>query len=109
MSIVPDRPELATKLPLERIDELCQKHGVSELSVSGVDREERPGADDETLFLVMFKDDDFGPWGSKLDELENDLSGVMHRKVHVASRRGIEQSSNAIRKAQVFGSAKRIL
>ena len=109
MSIAHDHPELATKLPLERIDEICQKHGVSELSVSGVDREERPGAEDETLFLVMFKDDDFGPWGSKLDELENDLSGVMHRKVHVASRRGIEQSSNAIRKAQVFGSAKRIL
>jgi hypothetical protein len=34
---------------------------------------------------------------------------VMHRKVHVASRRGIDQSSNPIRRAQVFGSAKRIV
>ena len=41
----------------------------------------------------MFQNDDFGPWGCKLDQLENDLSGVMHEKVHVASRRGIEQSS----------------
>jgi len=109
MSTAHDHPELATKLPLERIYELCQKHGVSELSVCGVDCEERPAADDETLFLVTFKDDDFGPWGSKLDELENDLSGVMHRKVHVTSRRGIEQSSNAVRRVQVLGSAKRIL
>jgi len=109
MSIGHDHPELAAKLPLERIDELCRRYGISELSVCGVDREEHPGAGDEILFLVMFQDDDFGPWGSKLDELENDLSGVMHRKVHVASRRGIEQSSNPMRKAEIFGSAKRIL
>jgi hypothetical protein len=109
MSIGHDHSELATKLPLERIYELCRRHGVSELSVCGLDREEQPGAVEEILFLVMFQDDDFGPWGSKLDEFENDLSGVMHRKVHVASRRGIEQSSNPVRKAQVFGSAKRIV
>ena len=79
------------------------------VSVSGIDREECPDVENEILFLVMFKDDDFGPWGSKLDELENDLSGLLHRKVHVASRRGIEQSSNAVRRVQVLGSAKRIL
>src|SRR5207245_10908708 len=108
-SIGHDHPELATKLPLERIYELCQRYGVSELSVCGVDREEQPEIGDEVLFLVMFQHDDFGPWGSKLDELENDLSGVMHRKVHGASRRGIEQSSNLLSKAQIFGSAKKIL
>ncbi|MGP0065754.1 MAG: hypothetical protein ACLQGP_19390 [Isosphaeraceae bacterium] len=109
MSIGHDHPELAMHLPLERIHELSRRYGVSELSVCGLDRQESPGADDEILFLVMFEGDDYGPWGSKLDDLENDLSGVMHRKVHVASRRGLEQSANQIRKAQVFGSAKRIL
>ncbi len=109
MSIGHDHPELATKLPMERIQELGQRYGVSELSVCGFDPEGPPGADDEILFLVMFLGDDYGPWGYKLDELKNDLSGVMHRKVHVASRRGVEQSANDIRKAQIFGSAKRIL
>lgn len=109
MSIGHNDPKLATRLPLERIYELCRRYGVSELSVCGWDLEEQPGAGEEILFLVMFQDDDFGPWGSKLDEFENDLSGVMHRKVHVASRRGVEQSANPIRKAQIFGSAKRIV
>ena len=108
MSIAHDRPELATKLPLERIDELCRKYGVSELSVCGVDREEGPGADDEILFLVMFKDNDFGPWGCKVDELENDLSGVMHRKVHVASRRGVEHSALPSEKNRILGTARLI-
>ncbi len=57
----------------------------------------------------MFKDGDLGPWGSQLDEFENDLSGLMHRQVHVASRRGFEQSSNTVRKLQLLGSAQRIL
>jgi predicted nucleotidyltransferase len=109
MSMSQDHLGLKTKLPLERIHELCRGYGVSELSVCSVDGDEQSESSDEILFLVMFHDDDFGPWGSKLDELENDLSGVMHRKVHVASRRGIEQSSDPLRKARIFGSATRIL
>jgi hypothetical protein len=110
MSVGNDKTELATKLPLDRIAEICRRHGVSELSVYGlggqgegnVDREEEP------LFLVKFHDDDFGPWGSKFDDLENDLSGVMHYKVHVASRRGIEQSSPPPRRDRILGSAQRV-
>jgi uncharacterized protein len=109
MSIGHDHPELDKTLPHERILELCRRYGVSELSVFGAYGEEDLGVDDEVLFLVMFQNDDFGPWGSKLDDLENDLSGVLHRKVHVASRRGIERSANPIRKAQILGSAKKIL
>ncbi len=109
MSIGHDHPEVGRTLPYERILELCRRYGVSELSVCGADGDEDLGVDHEVLFLVMFQNDDFGPWGSKLDELENDLSGVLHRKVHVASRRGVEQSANPIRKAQILGSAKKIL
>ena len=52
----------------------------------------------------MFKDDDFGPWGSKLDEFENDLSGLMHRQVHVVSRRGFRAELEFRDKAQLLGS-----
>jgi predicted nucleotidyltransferase len=110
MSIGNDKTELATKLPLDRIAEICRQYGVSELSVYGLagDGEGGPQREEEILFLVTFHNDDFGPWGSKLDEIENDLSGVMHRKAHVASRRGIEQSSPPPRRDRILSSAQRI-
>ena len=109
MSVGHPNPELAAKLPLDRIAEICQRHGVSELSVYGLGQEEGIEPEEELLFLVMFLNDDFGPWGANLDLVENDLSGVMHRKVHVASRRGIEQSSNAARRALILGKATKIV
>jgi predicted nucleotidyltransferase len=101
-------PALAARLPLERIAELCQRYGVSELSVYGLGSEGDAKRAEEALFLVMFHNDDFGPWGCKLDQLENDLSGVMHEKVHVASRRGIEQSCPPPRRDDILANAKLI-
>ena len=100
--------DLATKLPLDRIAEICNRFGVSELSVFGLGGEADAQSEDEVLFLVDFHNDDLGPWGSKLDAVENDLSGVMHYKVHVASRRGIEQSSSPLRRDRILGSAHRV-
>ena len=110
MSIGNEKKDLATKLPLDRIADICRQHGVSELSVYGTGGEGEGDSqrDDEILFLVTFLNDDFGPWGSKLDEIENDLSGVMHTKTHVASRRGIERSSPQPRRDRILGSAKRV-
>jgi hypothetical protein len=108
MSIGYVNPELARRLPLERIAEICRRYGVSELSVCGLAGESDMRGEEEVVFLVTFHNDDSGPWGSKLDELENDVSGVMHRAVHVASRRGIEQSSLAPRRDLILGSAQRV-
>ena len=104
MSIGQVNPELATRLPLERIAEICQRYGVSELSVYGPILDGDVQDDVDVQFLVMFLDDDFGPWGSKLDLVENDLSGALHRKVHVASRRGIQQSSLSPWREQILGT-----
>ena len=93
MSIGHIDSELATRVPLDRIGEACRRWGVSQLWVHGPILEKDPGPDDEIEFLVMFLRNDFGPWGGKLDSLENDLSGVMHRKVRVHSRRGVEHSA----------------
>jgi uncharacterized protein len=108
MSIGHVNQELATKLPLDRIAEFCQRYGVSALSVCGLKNEGDAGLDEDALFLVEFHNDDFGPWGSKLDAVENDLSGVLHRAVSVASRRGIEQSCPPPRRDVILGSAQRI-
>jgi uncharacterized protein len=108
MSIGHVNPELATRLPLERIAEICQRYGVSELSVYGLGTEDDAKRAEDAPFLVMFHNDDFGAWGCKLDQLENDLSGVMHEKVHVASRQGIEQSSPPPRRDHILTTAQRI-
>ena len=44
--------------------------------------------------------------GSKLDLLENDLSGALHRKVSVASRRGVEQSTPSPRREQILDTRR---
>lgn len=105
MSIGQVNPELAKRLPLDRITEICQRYGVSEFSVYGLGGEADVECEEEVLFLVTFHNDDSRPWGSKLDELENDLSVVMHESVHVASRRGVEPSSLPQRRDRILGSA----
>jgi predicted nucleotidyltransferase len=95
-------PELATRLPLERIGEICQRYGISELSVYGLNLEGDVHHYAEELFLVEFLNNDFGPWGCKLDQVENDLSGALHRKVHVASREGVRQSTPSPRREEIL-------
>src|SRR5262249_22258168 len=108
VSISPSDPDLASRLPLDRIHEICQRHGVSQLSVTGTILEGDARRDDELLFLVVFQNDDPGPWGCKLDLLENDLSGALHRKIRVASRRGIEHSTPSPWREQTLAAARLI-
>jgi hypothetical protein len=61
MSIGHVNPALAGRLPLERIAEICQRYGVSELSVYGLGPEGDAKRAEEPLFLVMFDNNDFGP------------------------------------------------
>jgi predicted nucleotidyltransferase len=99
---------LAGRLPLERIAEACGRFGVSQLWVHGPILERDPRPDEEVEFLVEFLNNDAGPWGSKLDLLENDLSGLMHRKVRVSSRGGIQDSTPSPWREQILNSARLI-
>ena len=54
MTIGHVNPELAMKLPLDRIAEICQRYGVLEREVHGLGSETDGGPDEETLFLVTF-------------------------------------------------------
>ena len=99
---------LARRLPLERIGETCRRLGVSQLWVHGPILEHDPDPAEEIRFLVEFINNDAGPWGSKLDLLEDDLSGVMHRKVRVSSRGGIRDSTPSPWREQILNSARLI-
>ena len=100
--------DLAVRLSLDSIAVACRTHGVSKLWVYGPILERSPTSDDEIRFLVDFLNDDFGPWGSKLDLLENDLSGSLHRKVFVASRGGIVDSTPSPFREEILNSARLI-
>ena len=108
MSVGASQTELATRLPLDRIAEACRRYGVSQLWVHGpvLERDQSPTADAE--FVVEFLDNDFGPWGSKLDLLENDISGLMHRKIRVVSRGGVRDSTPSPWREQILSSARLI-
>jgi predicted nucleotidyltransferase len=108
MSIGHIDSELATRVPLDRIGEACRRFGVSQLWVHGPILERDPGPTGEVEFLVEFLNNDAGPWGSKLDLLENDLSGVLHRKVRVSSRGGIQDSTPSPWREQILNSARLI-
>ncbi len=96
---------LAGRIPLEPIVEACRRVGVSHLWVYGPILAHEPAHSEEVTFLVEFLNNDFGPWGSKLDLLENDLSGVMHRKVRVDTRGGIRDSTRSAWREQILDSA----
>src|SRR5258708_668609 len=97
---------LALRLPLDRIADACRRHGVSHLCVHGPILDHDPSDEEEIEFLVEFLNNDYGPWGSKLGLLENDLSGPMHRKVKVAPRGGVRDSTPSPWRELILDSAR---
>jgi hypothetical protein len=93
-------------LPMGPIAELCRRYGVEELSVFGsVLRDDfRPVSDVD--FLVVFRNNDAGPWMSKFTELEEELAAVLGHKVDLVDKLGIQQSRNWIRRDAILNSAK---
>jgi len=73
-------------LPMEQITELCQKYGVKKLSVFGSVLREDFHQDSDIDFLVIFENDDYGPWMSKLTNLAEELSQLLGRKVDLVPK-----------------------
>jgi len=94
------------ELPAGIIDDVCRKHGVEELSLFGSVLREDFGPDSDLDFLVVFKDNDAGPWMSKFMDLEEELSQALGRRVDVVDKRGVEQSENYIRRRHILSSAR---
>jgi uncharacterized protein len=73
-------------LPAGPITELCERYGVRELSVFGSLLRDDFGPDSDIDFLVVFDDDDYGPWMGKLTGLEAELSDLLGRTVDVVPK-----------------------
>lgn len=108
MSRISPIPEAKVELPYGAIEELCRKYGVQELSVFGSVLRDDFRADSDVDFLVVFRDNDAGPWLGKFTDLEDELGQLLHRRIDVIDKRGVEQSENYIRRRNILRSARTI-
>jgi len=93
---------------LQAITRLCQEYEVEELSVFGSSVRDDFGPDSDVDFVVVFKDDDYGPFLSKLMDFEEALSAAIGRPVDLVTRRSVEQSDNYIRREHILSSLRTV-
>ncbi|HZW32700.1 MAG TPA: nucleotidyltransferase domain-containing protein [Isosphaeraceae bacterium] len=73
-------------LPMEAIAALCERYHVEELSVFGSVLRDDFGPESDVDFLVVFKDDDHGPWMGKLTGPETELSDLLGRRIDLVPK-----------------------
>ena len=73
-------------LPTDQIAEICERYGVRELAVFGSLLRDDFTPDSDIDFLVVFDNDDYGPWMGKLSGLEAELSERLGRPVDVVPK-----------------------
>jgi len=74
-------------VPTDAIARLCRRYQVAELALFGSALSDGFRPDSDVDFLVVFKNDDYGPWMSKLTDLEQELSALVGRKVDLVPKR----------------------
>ena len=94
-------------IPIERarVEAFCRKWKITELALFGSVLRDDFRADSDVDVLVSFAPD--ADW-SLLDHMamEEDLAGILGRKVDLVSRRAVERSANRIRRQAILGSAE---
>jgi predicted nucleotidyltransferase len=93
-------------LPHDRIAELCRQYRVVELSVFGSLLREDFGSESDIDFLVVFQDNEYGPWMGQLQRMEEDLSAMLGRAVELVPKESVVQSKNWIRRKHILDSAQ---
>ena len=74
----------------EQIAGLCRKYGVEELSVFGSILRDDFAPDSDVDFLVVFRNNDYGPWMGKLTDMEIDLSKLLNRRVDLVPKKSLK-------------------
>lgn len=91
------------ELPKEKIEEFCRKWKIAELGLFGSVLREDFYPDSDVDVLVSF--DPNARW-SLLDlvEMQNELEGILGRRVDLVERSAIERSENYIRRRHILNS-----
>jgi predicted nucleotidyltransferase len=99
---------VATALPMDKIEAFCRKWGVVELWLFGsVLRDGDFSADSDVDVMARFVT---GQPKSLIDLIcaENELSDLLERPVDLVLREDIERSDNWIRREEILDTARRI-
>ncbi len=94
------------ELPTEAIAALCRKHGVRELSVFGSVLTDDFGESSDIDLLVEFLDGDAGPWMTRFQAFEDDLTVLFGRKIDLISRKSVERNPNWLIRNAILESAR---
>ncbi len=92
-------------IPTERLAEFCRRWKIAELRIFGSALREDFRPDSDLDLLVRFAPE--ADW-SLLDHvaMEEELSGIVARKVDLVSERAVERNSNWIRRKAILESAE---
>lgn len=93
-------------LPADSIARICEQYGVRELSVFGSVLRDDFTPESDIDFLVAFRDDDPGPWMTRLIRMEDDLRALLGRDVDLVPKDSILNSENWIRREHILGTAQ---
>jgi predicted nucleotidyltransferase len=78
---------------------------VAELSVFGSILRDDFGPASDIDFLVVFRDNDYGPWMGKLQRMEQDLGRLLGREVELVPKESVLRSENWIRRNHILSTA----
>jgi len=93
----------AIDVPAARVEELCDRWKVAELSLFGSALEERFGPDSDIDVLVSFLP--MAEWDLlDLIRMEGELVDLFGRRVDLVTRSSVESSRNPIRRQAILGS-----
>ena len=90
----------------DQIAELCRRYDVVELSVFGSLLRDDFGPESDIDFLVVFRDNDYGPWMGKLQRMEEDLGALLGREVELVPKESVLRSENWIRRNHILSTAQ---
>jgi len=92
------------RIDRDQVAAFCRKWKITELAVFGSAVREDFGPDSDVDVLVSFAPE--ADWGL-LEHLtmEEELSGLLARKVDLVTRRAVERSTNRIRREAILRSA----
>jgi uncharacterized protein len=106
MSIMTAISRHGITLQPDRIAEICRKYGARELSIFGSLLRGDFGPESDIDFLVVFGDDDLGPWMAKLLNMEDELRIMLGRDVDLVPKESVETSANWIRRNHILSTAQ---
>jgi predicted nucleotidyltransferase len=96
---------LNLSIPQHRVAEFCQANGIARLAIFGSALREDFGPESDIDVMVSFNEDVHHTLFD-MSRMEAELKEIFGREVDLVSQRGIESSSNHLRRKAILESAE---